>query len=186
MNKVYKLIGTILIFVVFFTAAGYVSHVARDSQKTAAASITDDMVNAAPEFTVYDEDGNSVSLSDFRDSMVVIYFWASWNPQCVEDLDAFETAYTDYGDQVEFLIVNMTDGSKETMETAKAFLEGKAYTFPVYFDRNKSAYKAFSVRSIPATYFIDRELQLVARANGGTNTAETLTEGLDLLLGGHL
>ena len=123
-----------------------------------------------------------VFSGDFADRPIVLHFWASWNEQCREDLQVFEEAYQEYGQQVEFLMINMTDGSKETMETASAFLDRVQYSFPVYFDLDKSAYETIPVRSIPSTYYIDRDFQMVARATGGTNAEETLEEGLQMLL----
>lgn len=182
MRKILKLCGIILILVLFFAALRWVNQWARDAQDTAAVSVMDDVVNAAPEFTVYDAEGQQVSLSDFADRPIVLHFWASWNEQCREDLQVFEEAYQEYGQQVEFLMINMTDGSKETMETASAFLDRVQYSFPVYFDLDQSAYETIPVRSIPSTYYIDRDFQMVARATGGTNAGETLEEGLQMLL----
>ncbi|MGN1413151.1 MAG: TlpA family protein disulfide reductase [Anaerovoracaceae bacterium] len=182
MSKIMKLCVIILGMVLFFAAMQWVNQWARDAQDTAAVSVMDHVVNAAPEFTVYDAEGQPVSLSDFTDRPIVLHFWASWNEQCREDLQAFEAAYQEYGQQVEFLMINITDGSKETQETASAFLDRIPYSFPVYFDLDKSAYEAIPVRSIPSTYYIDRDFQMVARATGGTNTEETLEEGLQMLL----
>ena len=182
MSKILKLCVIILGLVLFFSAMRWVNQWARDAQDTAAVSVMDDVVNAAPEFTVYDAEGQPVSLSDFADRPIVLHFWASWSEQCREDLHAFEEAYQEYGQQVDFLMINMTDGSKETMETASTFLDRIQRSFPVYFDLDKSAYIAIPVRSIPSTYYIDRDFQMVARAAGGTNTEETLEEGLQMLL----
>ena len=70
------------------------------------------------------------------------------------------------------------------MERAQTFLRKRGYTVPVYYDRDGSASGAFALRSIPATYFVDENLQLIARANGGKRTAERLEEGLAILLDG--
>lgn len=182
MKKLLKLCGVILVLILFFTALRWVNQWARDAQDTAAVSVLDHVVNAAPEFTVYDAEGQPVGLSEFADRPIVLYFWASWNDQCREDLHAFEEAYQEYGQQVGFLMINMTDGSKETPETAGTFLDRIQHSFPVYFDLDQSAYVTIPVRSIPSTYYIDRDFQMVARATGGTNTEETLEEGLQMLL----
>ena len=182
MKNLLKLCGVILVLILFFAALRWVNQWARDAQDTTAVSVMDHVINAAPEFTVYDAEGQPVSLSDFSDRPIVLHFWASWNDQCREDLHVFEEAYQEYEQQVEFLMINMTDGSKETLETASAFLDRVQYSFPVYFDLDQSAYETIPVRSIPSTYYIDRDFQMVARAAGGTNTEETLEEGLQLLL----
>ena len=81
MKKLLKLCGVILVLILFFTALRWVNQWARDAQDTAAVSVVDHVVNAAPEFTVYDAEGQPVSLSEFADRPIVLYFWASWNDQ---------------------------------------------------------------------------------------------------------
>ncbi|MCI6011330.1 MAG: TlpA disulfide reductase family protein [Firmicutes bacterium] len=184
MRKLGKTAGIILGMILFIAVLQWVNQVARSAQDTAAESLTDEIVNAAPEFTVYDEENHLVRLGQFQGSPVVIYFWASWSRQSTKNLDAFETAYQEHGGQVQFMMINLTDGARETVERAQTFLRKRGYTVPVYYDRDGSASGAFALRSIPATYFVDENLQLIARANGGKRTAERLEEGLAILLDG--
>ena len=64
------------------------------------------------------------------------------------------------------MMVNLTDGQRETVETAEACIADNGYTFPIYFDSHSEAAYAYGVDTIPATYFIDAEGRLVAYANG--------------------
>ena len=88
----------------------------------------------APDFTVYDADGNEVHLSDFRGKPVVLNFWASWCGPCKMEMPDLEKAYQEYGDQIQFMLVDLTDGSQETVEKASAFIKEQGYTFPVFYD----------------------------------------------------
>lgn len=135
----------------------------------------------APDFTVYDGDGNPVRLSDFRGTPVVVNFWASWCGPCQSEMPAFDEAAADYEGQVQFLMVNLTDGSQETQASAEAFLEENGYTFPVYFDLDMDAASAYGVYGIPVTYFIDAEGHAIAQARSAIS-AEILQQGLDMIL----
>lgn len=137
-------------------------------------------VVTAPDFTVYDLDGNPVSLSGFFGKPIVLNFWASWCGPCKMELPDFQETYDELGGEVQFLIVNLTDGSRETVETASAYLEEQGYTLPVYYDTQLSAATAYGVNAIPCTYFIDAQGRAVARSSGAIN-AETLQKGIDLI-----
>ena len=111
----------------------------------------------APDFTVYDLEGNPVSLSDFRGKPVVVNFWASWCGPCQMEMPDFNEKYLALEGEVAFLMVNMTDGSRETVETASAFIAGTEYVFPVFYDTDLDAAMAYSVYSLPTTFFIDAQ-----------------------------
>ena len=135
----------------------------------------------APDFTVEDLNGNPVKLSDFLGKPVVINFWASWCSACKSGMPAFQQAWETYGDQVEFLMINLTDNNQETLNSAKEFLAGTDYTWPVYFDTQLSAAMAYGVRGIPVSYFIDAQGSLIAGANSALDY-ETLQYGISLIL----
>lgn len=133
----------------------------------------------APDFTVYDGDGNEVHLSDFRGKPVVLNFWASWCPPCKSEMPDFEAAFQNHGNEVHFLMVNAT-GGQETVASAQEFLSQTDYTFPVYFDTDYSAAIAYGTSVLPMTFFIDAEGYPVAYAQGAMS-AEMLQTGIDMV-----
>ncbi len=135
-------------------------------------------VQQAPDFTVTDYDGEEVMLSDYFGKPIVVNFWASWCPPCKAEMPDFEEAYKTHS-EVQFLMVNMT-GGRETLESAKEHVESQGYTFTVLFDTEYSAAYAYYVNSLPATYFIDAEGNLVAYATGMLD-AETLEKGIAMI-----
>ena len=107
-------------------AAGQLS--GTESSAGPEASASQEPVDA-PDFTVYDREGNPVRLSDYAGKPVVLNFWASWCPPCKSEMPDFHAAYEELGDQVQFLMVNATDGSRETVDTAASFIQEQGYTF---------------------------------------------------------
>ncbi len=133
----------------------------------------------APDFTVLDYDGNEVKLSDYKGKPVVLNFWATWCFYCKEEMPDFNSAYAKYPD-VEFLMINATDGYQETMETAKKYYEDEGFDFNVYFDTNMEAVNNYGLTGFPATFFIDEDGYLQASAGGMIDLA-TLEKGIGLI-----
>ena len=92
----------------------------------------------------------------------------------------FNAAWEELEGEVQFLMVNMTDGSRETIDTAKEYVEGEGFTFPVLFDTAGNAAATFGVYSLPTTYFIDVQGNAVAYAMGAID-ADTLQKGIDMI-----
>lgn len=154
-----------------------------DSSTAESSSAESETVelSEAPDFTVQTLDGSNVLLSDFRGKPVIVNFWASWCPPCKSEMPDFEEMYKVYGEEVQFMMVNLTDGSQETLSSASTYIKEQGYTFPVYYDTKLDAAGKYQVYSVPATYFIDRNGSAVARASGAID-AETLEYGISLIM----
>lgn len=133
----------------------------------------------APDFTVYDEAGNEVRLSDYRGKPVVVNFWASWCGPCRMEMPEFQEKHLELGGEVQFLMINMT-GGRETVETARDFIAGQGYTFPVLYDTEGDAAVTYGAYALPTTYFIDAAGYAIAQARGAINS-ETLQAGIDMI-----
>jgi len=198
MNKQIKLIIGIIVFAIFIAGTvllynklggDYAPDALVTSQGDTTAAPADDAApdteaensaDAAPDFTVIDNDGNEIKLSDFKGTPVVLNFWATWCYYCKKEMPDFNAAYSEYGDEVQFMMVNVTDGRQETVKSAKDYISSQFFAFPVFYDTKLEASSAYKVVGIPATYFIDRDGNIAAQANSMLS-AEDLLRGIELI-----
>ena len=140
----------------------------------------DEEVSHAPDVHIFDREGNEVHLSQYFGRPLVLNFWASWCGPCQSEMPDFNDKYKELGDQVNFVMVNMTDGQRETVETASEFIDRNGFEFPVFYDTTGEAGYVYEAYSLPTTYFIDAGGHVIAQAVGAIDAA-TLQEGIDLI-----
>lgn len=134
----------------------------------------------APDFMMTDAEGNEAHLSDYIGKPIVLNFWASWCRPCKMEMPEFNEKYLELGDEVQFLMVNMTTSSRESLEKAKTLIVEQEYSFPVFYDTEGDAAETYGVYSLPTTIFIDAEGRAVAQATGAID-AEILQTGIDMI-----
>ena len=157
------------------------SNATPDGNTSGSSATPDDTtLTLAPDFTVYDAEGNPFKLSEFRGKPVILNFWASWCGPCKSEMPDFQELYEEYGGEIHFLMVNMTDGYQETVESASKFIADAGYTFPVYYDTASEAAYTYNVYSIPTTFFIDGEGYGIAYGSGAMNK-EIIMTGINMI-----
>lgn len=148
-----------------------------DSDNKSAA----EQANTAIDFTVTDTEGNAVKLSGYFGKPIIINFWATWCEPCKSELPAFDKAYKEYGGDITFLMVNLTDGYRDSVDSVKEFVRENKYGFPVYFDMEYDASNAYKISSIPLTVLIDKKGNMYKSHIGAMNESK-LNEYINALL----
>ena len=185
MKKFTAFILAVLMLLSFTACSGEGDEITTEepTQSDEAPAHTDEETkeyDPAPDFTVYNKEGNPVKLSDMFGKPIVLNFWASWCPPCKAEMPDFDEICKEYEGKVTFMMVNLTDGVQETVESARNFIHMMEYSFPVYYDTDMEASNTYGIQSIPTTFFIDADGGLVAYGSGALSENE-LRRGISML-----
>ena len=165
-SKKRYLIFVVLLIVIF--AAAYMWYDNFEENYDPSGRVSDAIDIELRDFVVEDVDGNSIRISEIvGDKPIVINFWATTCNPCKVEMPHFEEAYKEYGDQVEFMMVNLTYSFRESVSGVKDFIARKGYSFPLYFDMEGEVADLYDIHSVPRTLFIDRNGR-ISRMHYGT------------------
>jgi cytochrome c biogenesis protein CcmG, thiol:disulfide interchange protein DsbE len=107
---------------------------------------------AAPDFTVQDAD-HKVTLSDFRGKVVVLNFWATWCPPCVEEMPSLVQMQQRLKDKGVVLVGVSLDVDGDAYHK---FLKDHQIDFLTVRDSDEKSNSLYGTFKFPETYIIDR------------------------------
>lgn len=108
----------------------------------------------APPFGLKTLDGNQVILNDFQGKPILLKFWATWCPSCLEELPMMEKFSEGRKDQLVILMAAI-DGEKE--RKVQRLIKEKKITLPVLLDPKAKTARAYGVSMIPVSFLINQE-----------------------------
>jgi len=108
--------------------------------------------NAAPDFTVQDAD-RKVTLHDLRGKVVVLNFWATWCPPCVEEMPSLVKLQSNLKDRVVVLAVSVDEDER----SYRAFLKKNNVDLLTVRDPQQKSNELYGTFKFPETYIIDRQ-----------------------------
>jgi len=135
----------------------------------------------APDFELKTTEGKIIRLSDLRGQPVLVNLWATWCPPCRAEMQTLETVYNDYKDQgFTILAVNMT--SQDDPQAIIPFVEERGITYPILLDDKGVVTKAYQMKSLPSSFFIDRYGIIHEVVIGGPMAEATLRTRIEEIL----
>jgi thiol-disulfide isomerase/thioredoxin len=128
-------------------------------------------IGDTPELSGTTVDGKEISLEDYRGKVVLLDFWATWCPPCVEGLPEIKAVYEKYGDKG-FEIIGIS--LDQSIDPLKTFIEEENLDWINLYDADQTASLAdqFSVSSIPSLFLLNQEGEIVALDPRGPGVLE--------------
>ena len=120
--------------------------------------------DAAPDFALPGVDGQTVRLSDYKGTVVILDFWATWCPPCRAEIPHFVALYEKYQSKGLAIIGVALDAQGASVVAPFAKENGIQYTLAIGDDKVAQAYGG--IRGIPTTFVIDRQGKIVQKYVG--------------------
>ncbi|OLS01488.1 TlpA family protein disulfide reductase [Tissierella creatinophila] len=138
---------------------------------------TPELGKALPDFTLKNLDGKDVTLSDVKDKIILVNFWASWCTWCDKEMPDLQKLKEENNDLV-VLAVNV----EEPKATAQEYIKKGGYDFEVLLDEDGEIAAQYLVSGLPASYFVDKDGKFVGRVPSAI-TYEQMNEILEDIRG---
>jgi len=147
------------------------------------ASQNDIIGKPAPSFTLHDLNGNKVSLSDYKDKVVILDFWATWCPPCIKEIPHFIELYNEYKNQG--LVIVGISVDQAGVGVVKAFNRKYKINYPILMADNQVSIAYGNITGIPTTFVID-QAGMIRRMYVGYRDKTVFEEDIKELLPGVL
>ena len=109
----------------------------------------------APDFSIVTSQGEHLTSEDLRGKVVVLDFWGTWCPPCVESIPSLRSLHKKFSKEPSFVLIGVSSDSDE--ETWSAFIDKEKMIWPQYLDRKREVQRMFGVRAFPTYIVIDAE-----------------------------
>jgi cytochrome c-type biogenesis protein len=123
------------------------------------------------DFTLMDQHGISHTLSEYQGKTVFLNFWATGCPPCKDEVPHIIDKYNEYNQNQDDLIIisvvnpgGFLEGDREAID---AFIEEYGIDFPVLFDYEGTVFSDYNISSIPTTFLINTEGEILGYVPGG-------------------
>jgi peroxiredoxin len=133
----------------------------------------------AEDFALATPGGGTFRLSEHRGKVVMINFWATWCPPCLEEMPAMERLYRHHRDTGFVLLAVSVDAEPKKVTP---FVAEHKLTFPIGLDPKMDLANGYAVRALPSSFLVGRDGNLAALAIGPRawdgDAAHSLVEGM--------
>ena len=127
----------------------------------------------APDFQVKDLNGEVLSLGKYKGQIVLLDFWATWCPPCINEIPKLKKVYEKYKDQ-KFQIIGVS--LDRTMPPLAAYVQNEELTWVHYWDESREVRNQYGVTAIPTAFLIDGEGIIRKASLGGFDVESAVAE----------
>ena len=121
-------------------------------------------VFAAPDFSVTDTAGKQHRLSDYRGKWLLVNYWATWCPPCLEEIPDLVALYDERHDK-DLMVLGVAMEYKSGKEVAE-YVDDMLMSYPIVLGNESVTAQIGSAEVLPTTYIFDPYGELAATRHG--------------------
>lgn len=155
------------------TGTAYCAESKAESTAESVVESADELtVYPAPDFELRDQYGTLHKLSDYRGKIILLNFWATWCPYCIDEMPDLEALYEaeqekEDSDLVILGVAAPGFSNEKSEDEVIDFLDENDFLYPNLMDENGDVlFKEHGISAYPTTCFIDREGNLIGYVQG--------------------
>ena len=138
----------------------------------------------APDFRLTTLDGENISLAALQGKNVLINYWATWCPPCLNELTALENIQNQFEHQ-DFLVVTINGIEQDNLGDVQATVQEYGITYPVLLDENETFWDSYRILFLPTSIYID-ELGIIRFIKFGEQSEAEFVDMIQQLLSDQL
>jgi len=135
----------------------------------------------APDFTLDDPNGETFTLSQLQGQAILVNLWATWCPPCRAEMPTIEKMYEEYKSQG-FVVLALNVTYQDDPLAVVPFVQQRGLTFPILLEETGDTAFAYQLRSLPSSYFIDRQGTISDVVIGGPMSESLLRTEIERIL----
>jgi len=124
-------------------------------------------LSAAPELPIFDRAGKKYDLADEKGRLVIVHFWATWCPPCVEEIPALSRFWEKYGKRDDLVLYAIS--VDKDWKTIDSFASKNPNRLPMYRDPEAKTATRFGTTQYPETYITNKNGRVLHRVQGAVS-----------------
>ena len=122
-------------------------------------------LSAASELPIYDRSGKKIDLTQEKGRLIIVHFWATWCPPCVEEIPALSKFWDRYRGRSDIVLYAIS--VDKDWKTIDEFTKKNPNDLPVYLDPTAATAQRFGTTQYPETYIVNKAGRVIYRVQAG-------------------
>lgn len=125
-------------------------------------------IKSLPSVNVTTLEGNQFNFKniDNNNNPIIISFWATWCKPCTKELNNIAEVYEDWQDETNVKLVAVSIDDRRSQSKVAPYVNSSGWEYEIYIDSNSDLKRAMGVSTVPHTFLLDKNKQIIWQHRG--------------------